>query len=360
MTHMTFLNATPDTLELIRMGEYTLIIDEELDVVEDFNRVQSVECAPRQGVTKEDVRMLLDNDIIRLEGNRVVWNGGQYSTECKFSEVQKFAKLNRLYLIADVFLIAVFPPEMFRCFDKIYILTYLFEGSVFKYYLDLFGIEYDFASVSIDEGHYSLTAYTDEFDKDFREKCKELIAICDNEKMIMYKRGNLSKSWYEKAVRDGSINTLKCNVSNFFRNQAHAKATDGGIMWTCPKEYKDRLSGKGYTCIRKLTAEEKKLSPSQKEDIEKSLSCFVPCNARATNIYRERWALAYCFNMYLNPMIRRFFTDSEIYPDEDLYSLSCMLQWILRSRLRDGKSIVIYIPSARMRELLQRWLGNDI
>ena len=44
--------------------------------------------------------------------------------------------------------------------------------------------------------------------------------------------------------------------------------------------------------------------------------------------------------------------------DQTLYALSEMVQFIWRSRIREGKEIVLYIPSKRMRELLKEWLED--
>ena len=44
--------------------------------------------------------------------------------------------------------------------------------------------------------------------------------------------------------------------------------------------------------------------------------------------------------------------------NEDLYSLSELIQWIYRSRIRNGEKINLYIPSKRMRELLIDWLNK--
>ena len=45
------------------------------------------------------------------------------------------------------------------------------------------------------------------------------------------------------------------------------------------------------------------------------------------------------------------------YPlDVDKLALSEMIQWIWRSAIRDGKEIWIYIPSSRMRGLLEDWI----
>ena len=48
-----------------------------LDVVEDFNKTQSVENSSRQSMSKDDVKFLLDKGIIHIEpNNKVVWCGG--------------------------------------------------------------------------------------------------------------------------------------------------------------------------------------------------------------------------------------------------------------------------------------------
>lgn len=372
VTHTTFLNATEETMELIKTGGYTLIIDEALDVVTDFNRVQTVENAPRQSTTKGDIKMLLDNNIIQIEKNNLVkWCGDNYGEECKFSEVQRFAKLGRLYCIDNSFMLTVFPHEIFKCFEDIYILTYLFGGSTLRYYLDMFNIQYELKSVSNTDGEYSIVDYNKCFDNAFRKKCKRLIHICDNKEMNNYRGNALSKSWYIGSKKDERLKKLKSNLGNYFRRcLKDARASNGDIMWTCPKDYKDKIKGAGYIFSRSLSAKDKQLPKDKLENLEKELSCFVPCNSKATNIYRNRWALAYCVNMHFNPMIRKFFTDNnserkengltEILPDENLFALSCLIQWIFRSRIRDGKPVEIYIPSTRMRTLFTDWMNCEI
>ena len=371
VTHITFLNATQETLELIRTGNYTLIIDEVLDVVTDFNKVQSVENASRQTITKEDIKFLLERDIICItHDNRVVWSGGEYGDDFKFSEVQRYARLGRLYCVDSKLLLAVFPPEMFKCFKHVYIMTYLFGGSIFKYYLDIFGIKYETVSIAHEAEKYSLVNYNPRADMEFRMNCKKLITVCDNPAMNDYKSNALSKSWYDNSRNDEArLKKLKSNIHNFFRSYANgAKACNGDIMWTCFGDYENRVKGSGYTCVRTMSEQERALPQAERDELEKRLTCFVPCNAKATNIYRDRWALAYCVNMYFNPMIRRFFTDGnedrartgqdEIYPDENMYALSCLIQWIFRSRIRDGQPIYLYIPNKRMRKLLFDWMDS--
>ncbi len=41
-----------------------------------------------------------------------------------------------------------------------------------------------------------------------------------------------------------------------------------------------------------------------------------------------------------------------------MYALSILVQWIFRSAIRNGREIWVYVPSARMRYLLTRWIEN--
>jgi hypothetical protein len=111
-----------------------------------------------------------------------------------------------------------------------------------------------------------------------------------------------------------------------------AKSKSQENMWTTYKEFQKSLKGKGYT------------------------KGFVPCNSRATNEYKGKKALAYIANRFTNPCIKQFFNANGVEIDEDKIALSELVQWIFRSAIRDGKEVYLYIPSKRMRSLLQNWL----
>ena len=62
--------------------------------------------------------------------------------------------------------------------------------------------------------------------------------------------------------------------------------------------------------------------------------------------------------MYAHPMVEHYFNQHGFSIDVNKYALSEMIQWIWRSAIRDGEDIYIYIPSKRMREVLQLWLND--
>ena len=105
-------------------------------------------------------------------------------------------------------------------------------------------------------------------------------------------------------------------------------------MWTTFKNHRTSLKGKGYT------------------------KNFLSLNARATNEYKDTYVLGYCCNRFMKPTIDLFFKKRDINISHDGYALSEMIQWIWRSRIREGQSIELFIPSKRMRELLKDYLSQ--
>lgn len=103
-------------------------------------------------------------------------------------------------------------------------------------------------------------------------------------------------------------------------------------MWTTFKKFRSKLKGKGYT------------------------NSFVPLNCRATNDYAKSKFLVYPVNVYPNVGVSQFFSQRGLKIDDDNYALSELVQWIFRSSIRNGEDIHIYLPSKRMRGLLENWL----
>jgi hypothetical protein len=62
--------------------------------------------------------------------------------------------------------------------------------------------------------------------------------------------------------------------------------------------------------------------------------------------------------MHPHTFIDDFFEKKGIKIDRDAYALACLIQWVWRSRIRDGESIKLYLPSTRMRKLFTEWLDG--
>jgi hypothetical protein len=325
-THSLFALADQETMELIRMGGYTLILDEVMEVVK------------QEKISPHDLKMLQNDGwlIVDEDTGKVSVTEKARTYTGQFKEIIHKAQAERLVCFNDTFLIWQFPPDIFGLFDEVYILTYLFHGQIQRCYYDFHGIEYDMLSVegNQDEGYRTVPYDPLEYDRELREWSKKNIIIHDGKLNDIGDKG-LSYSWYDKHQNSNRIMArLQKNTYNFFRNEVSGKACDN--MWTCFKGTHDKLKGKGYT------------------------KGFVQCGERATNEYRDKKNLAYLVNRFLNPGLVKYFQSRDVKINQDLYAVSELIQWLWRSQLRMGEPVNLYIPSKRMRGLLIDWMDGKL
>ena len=315
-THALFQMFDHEIMDLLRLHNYTLIMDEVANVVEPLQ------------ISSKDLSTILEKYTAITEDHLLQWTDPEYRGE--FDHYRFLIEINAVYYYSGTALLWMFPVETFKAFDEVYILTYMFDAQIQRYYYDFNNVTYKYLYVTGD----SLDTY--EFTEDRVEydlsKYKDLIHILDHQKLnsIGDDEFALSKSWYERNANNECMTVAKNALNNFFRNIVKTPSSDN--LWTTFKDFKGSLSGKGYA------------------------RGFLSLNARATNAYRHCTSLAYVANRYLNTIIKNFFVQHGVRVEEDAYALSELIQWMFRSQIRDGKPIDIYIPSRRMRELLQRWM----
>lgn len=351
-THALFGNIDDRLIDAIRNHDYILILDEVMNVLEKFDlykeETKKTE-EQKELLTKEDISALLAKGIISVdpESCAVAWVN-QDEILHKYIQIKNLADRNMLYLIGTDLLMWSFPIEVFRegVFDEIYILTYQFDYQVQAYYYKYFNLEYTTYMVKETTKRKYAAYPTSEFpdyDREWKAELKELIYICDNPKLnkigsYYYDASDrkvtsaLCKSWYDKADKE-TMKVLIANITNFFQHYAQSRA--GDRMWTCFKADKPKFKNNTF-----------------------STKSWIELNARSTNDYADKTAIAYPINRYLNPFFTMFFSKKGITLDQDNYALSEMIQWIFRSAIRNGEEISLYIPSERMRNLLVDWLDE--
>jgi hypothetical protein len=78
---------------------------------------------------------------------------------------------------------------------------------------------------------------------------------------------------------------------------------------------------------------------------------------RGTNDYAHCSHLVYLYDQHINPYVARWLEDNSRAFD-DAYALTELIQWVWRSRVRNGQPITLYLPSPRMRQLMEEWLSK--
>ena len=328
-THQAFKNYTEETLIAIKEHHYTMIIDESLDILETCN------------IDEGDIKLLLDAGYISFDGTRFALENSDYNGKA-FREIFWYLKSRHITQIespegGNKLFYWVLSPELLMAFDDVYILTYLFEGQSLHSFMKIYGLEYKNIGVR-KTGDALLQEY--EFCDDFGNKpdyayhIRDMIDIVDNEKLnqIGDEETALSKNWFQKNSRT-AVRQLKNNINNVFRN-IWGDSDAGERMWSTFKSSKEMLKGKGYT------------------------NGFGVLNLKSSNRYRDRKYLVYACNIYMNVAEKTFYEKNGISVNDEKYALSIMLQWIWRSAIRDGQKIYIYLPSSRMRRILNNWMDS--
>ncbi|QUG82741.1 hypothetical protein [Bacillus nitratireducens] len=337
-SHALFAMFDDEVKSLLESKNYTLILDEVM------NPISQVKMA------KNDLDVLIKSELIEIhEDGRVEWIAGK-DFQSQYDTIKYYALAGNLFQSNKTTFFWNFPASIFGMFKETYILTYLFDGQIQKYYYDFHEVQYEKKSVVKENGRFKLVDYF----KEDRSKYKDLIHVYEGKLNAIGDDWNaLSVGWYDREKdkeakgKESMLPKLKGNLNNYLRNIQKAKASE--ILWTTFVDYRTDLSNKGFS----------KHVPKGKKD-EEGKACYLPFSTRATNVYRHKSVLAFCVNRFVNPSDKDFFAQRDIVIDEEQLALSDMIQWIFRSRVRDGQPVELYVPSKRMRTLLYKWLDGEL
>lgn len=322
-THQAFKGYTPQTLENIRKQGYTLIIDENVDILEGFNFHPS------------DLQIVVDAGYVQ-ENNGIYTLAKEGYDGLALREMMYLMRSRELIKIEgkdDKLYFWALPPDLLTAFDDVFILTYLFDSQSLKYFMDIYDIPYTYIGIQrTEDGGYAFGSYPG-YVPEYVHELKNKLHILDNPKLNQIGDGyySLSKSWYEKKPEE--VKQLKRNIQNCYRH-IWADVPADRRMWGSYKGSMNKIKGNGYT------------------------NAFVTFNTKATNEYKSRDCLVYVANLFMNVNEKKFYNMHGIEVNEDVYALSIMVQWIWRSAIRDGAEVNLYIPSRRMRMLLIDWINS--
>lgn len=325
-THQAFKRYSQETLDDIRNWGYTLIIDENLELLEKYD------------IHSDDIQIALDAGYIE-ENDEVYSVRNEDYHGIMFRELFNLLRSRDLIKLGDGkssgLYYWVLPHELITSFKDVFILTYLFSGQSIRYFLDIYNIDYEFVGIDkTEDGGFRFCDFPG-YTPEYTYNIKNMLHILDSQKMnsIGDDKYALSKRWFEKENNEEEIEQLKRNIYNYFNNINEDIPADKR-MWGTYHFAEPMIRGKGYT-----------------------KSC-VTFNLKSTNKYRDRKVLAYPVNIFMNVNEKKFYYKHGIQVDEDMFALSIMIQWIWRSAIRDGEEVYLYIPSERMRTLLINWIES--
>lgn len=338
-THASFKSFDKEAIQLMVDGNYTLVIDEALDCISQY-----------QDLDRQDLDLLLDGGRVSVneKDGMLKWTGEELTEKSSFYDIMKLCHTESLYKYKDEIIMWEYPPLLLKSLSDVYVITYLFKGSIMCSWMEKNKIDYKFLPDNVlglrDQDEVKAQV-RDNIEilrsnklKSFREECKG-------------KENQFSVGWYKRnCVKDGSKDKNKkvtpptedmVKITKIMEScVTRSKVSNKEVFWTTFSDYKKGLAGKGF-----------------KQTPKGGLPPFLAYNTKATNEYRDHSLCMYGVNVFKTPVEINYLKDKGVEFDTDQYSLSEMLQFIFRGTLRQSKPMKIIVLSERMENLLLEWLN---
>lgn len=243
-THSLFKKWDNNVVALLKEKEYELILDETTEPIEIIK------------TSKTDMLAYINNKIFSIDKDgSVIWSDSEDNYDGRYPELKKMAESKSLKIYGDIkntenlkLMVWTYPKEIFECFTKIFVLTYLFDGSLLKNYFDLYNITYKKLSIK----NRMIVDYAE--DKENKLRIKSLITVFEGKlnnvgDTIGSKHAPLCTNWF-KNTEKLLIKLLKSNLYNYFKYKVDTTFEDlsikeKNVMWTTLKDYFPKLKGDG-------------------------------------------------------------------------------------------------------------------
>jgi len=324
-THVLFGRLTPEIVDMLILQDYTLVIDEALSCVGLLDKT----------LVPTDTRDLLRSGMVLVDPEnrgRLSWNDEVYPNhDGRYGFLRNLCNLGVVYSYLDKFLMFEYPPKLLKSLSEVWILTYLFNGSDMRCWLDLNKIPFRI----MDNEALGLRP-----EAELKRIIRTNLEVIQNRSINSKKQTNtaFSKGWFDN-VKSEDIKTYKAMMRSAL---VTSKAKAGDVFWTTFKDCQAKLQGAGYT-----------------KGVSEDMPAFLPMNIRATNKYRDYRLCMYAVNVFKNPIEVNYLNANGIAVDEDSFALGELIQFIFRGAIRQGKPMKVLILSKRMRNLLLEWLANE-
>ena len=348
-THKLYLSMNNFSMDLIASRGYTVILDEEIDVMQSYKgySFKDVQWLMKEGYIKQNesdgsVDWIKDDELLNSSDHRYFY--------CKNLCDKKALYLTRFDINSvkakSVMMVTQIPVRLLECAKRVIVLSYLFKGSILDCFLKLKGFEIkDFTDVTVE---YKQPSYF-----------KDLITVVPPEDL---KNFNLTSYWWEhKSTEKDGIS----KVQNYILRNAR-KYSNGDnrlVCWTIPKDRAKGVSTASKTTklvnpVGYVFSKEKICDENGENAKTVKTPCWLAQNTRATNNFAHKTVMIHCYNRYPLQDIASYLEDYNCKLDDDVFALSELLQWAYRGCVRKNQKMTLCIGSKRMYELFQNWINE--
>ena len=398
-THRTLEKLSIDTIYRLKQENYEVIIDEaprcisKMEFDDDQLEVKEYETLVRLGVLNEDKQGkvtwgLTNNDFLkRYDDIREDFEIGN----CWKTKVSDFTTKKHPVLIWEM------HKEIFTVPENVYVYTYRLQGTFFFQFLKYHDIQFQFEDWTKDKMmlHNRTFMYHDLVNLYVPSKGMKIFD--DNDK-------SFNAGWYKTIVQDVGIKLdsktksyafnpiflsnpkfnpiveLSKKISTFMssgNSKIHLNTSlksdfEDMILIENDESFPNHEYYKKNLEVESISADEKAwttfnkykelLLPHHSSAKTFTEDQFIVYNQKASNAFSNVKRMAYTVNVHPHPDIKHFFETGKnrgknsVIIDKDEYALSELLQWVFRSRIRNGFKIDLFIVPVRMRNLFEKWL----
>jgi hypothetical protein len=246
--------------------------------------------------------------------------------------IKKYAQARNLFVCKQGTFITALSKVLFSGCASVEVLTYKSEGSYFLKYLDKMNLPYQ---LKID----------DVLEADFKEKARKLLTFADTKALEEVNFSYSKQTKYSEQSKETKV--VRSGLKNW--RARHLKGVPlENVMVTCAEaNWRDSKAFKSARLQLRGFAKTTGLGKVH----------WVSNQMRGTNDYSHCSHLVYLYDKHPMPPITQWLGCSTK-EFSDAYGLTELIQWIWRSRIRNGQPITLYIPSPRMKRLLLDWLNS--
>ena len=313
------------------LDDYHLIIDEVPEVVKSGTDIKS----------KSYKDIYIEGGFIAEDGDTGKVTPTQKWTDCLedtndtlSKRLYEEASSGCLYNVNDVFLLWALPIEVLTKNKSLTIYTYLAKGSMLLAYLDKLNVKY----------HHDINT---KLDLEFRRKAKSLITV---ETIPAIEKMNLSTTGQSKMGKDNKDKVATALKNLRGRGGLNGVPIDNIIITSLKSNWFYKGINNGKT-----------IKPS---GFSKGSGVFkanwLSNTTRGTNNYVHTTHMVYLWDQHINDYLRRWLNmGNGRFEANNNYAITELVQWVYRSQVRKGLPITLYLPSSRMRGLLESWLNAE-
>lgn len=368
-THSAYTRLKPESYD--QLGNYTVVIDETLDVINSID-----------GAHDYTDYLLQGRGIVDQSNKRFTFNEDNWFVKYKNVEVEQYNKIgrsakdlmyeicqmgvnNQLYRYSTGNWFQMLPAELITKAKRVIIMTHGFNNSFMHCWMKINGIKNSYINnqklgllpertlIAQLRKNINFISVPRKFDELSQERNYEI----------------LSKSHWDELEAQGKIVELGKSLDSLIKEKM--RASKENIIWTAPKRLRttieketSRLRGKIKLEKNFELADSDLMDEDELDEQQNTIhTTWLPCNIKASNDFRHITNCLYAYSLNPPPdVLNLLTTGSELCRNDilDTFKLNNLLQFIYRGSIRDNKPMNLCILPEHTKMLLKEFLGLPV